>query len=282
MEGWLNGAVSAVADGEQRLQDSRVQVGMVLYRLRVDVGDGPYGEACDRIAREAGVTVRTLSTWRGLAEKHLQLPPPDDRTEKRRKRAEEERAKKAAEKAEMERLAELAKLTQEEPLPELPGGSSDTIPPPVDSTSTDPGESDERSGGIAEPRTQEDYRRLLALTRTAGPENLRTSVESKHIAQTMETLADALDAETLGALVLKWLHAAPATKLFLHVFNEREAEILVVEKTKLKPFANRMRKWADGMDPPKVPEKVEEPKRSSSFSGAAQRDVKSNLKGGKK
>lgn len=95
LEGWeADDLVAWVADtsrfigqGERLLDGARLAVGLVLWKLRQEVGDGSYGIRVGELAEQVGVSVRTLSSWRHDAEDHWKLPAPDARTAARREQA---------------------------------------------------------------------------------------------------------------------------------------------------------------------------------------------------
>lgn len=169
LEGWLSEAARTIAEAERRTEEMRLAGGLILYRLRTTLGDGAYGQAVDRIARASGVTVRTLSNWRTAAEANFQLAPPSVRTVARRERVAQETLPKRA----------------------LGRGSNVTAPPTV------PAEEKRSPAPLPQPRTQQDYRRLVSLLVTAGAETLRTSVPAGELVKAREVLRRATATEAV-------------------------------------------------------------------------------------
>lgn len=84
---WATEAGRRIAQGESLLERMRLGVGLVLWKLRQEVGDGRYGLLVAEMAEQLGYSVRTLQGWRSDAQTHHALPAPDARSAGQQKAA---------------------------------------------------------------------------------------------------------------------------------------------------------------------------------------------------
>jgi hypothetical protein len=77
---WATTAGRRIAQGESLLEQMRLCVGLVLWKLRQEAGDGRYGLLVAEMAEQLGYSVRTLQGWRSDAQAHYALPAPDARS----------------------------------------------------------------------------------------------------------------------------------------------------------------------------------------------------------
>lgn len=84
---WASDTAQFIASGERLLDSARLSVGLVLWKLRQEVGDGRYGLLVVEMAERLGYTVRTLQGWRSDAQAHFALPAPDARSAGQQKAA---------------------------------------------------------------------------------------------------------------------------------------------------------------------------------------------------
>lgn len=82
---WASDTTRFIDQGEQLLEEARLAVGLVLYKLRQEVGDGRYGLLVAEMADRVGSSVRSLQRWRLEAQEHHRLPAPDARSEGRQR-----------------------------------------------------------------------------------------------------------------------------------------------------------------------------------------------------
>lgn len=209
LEGWLPPAIAATVAAEERTNEMRASCGLVLYRLRGELGDGPYGEALDRVASASKVTVRTLTNWRRLAEKQFQLSAPTKRAAGVRKQRETAKTKQRLETVSRDAASDRkappqagkigagtddTPASEAQPTPRLgPDGSTDGVsgasPSPDGSAST---RGTQEPPPLPQPRTKEDFARLVSLIETAGPVVLSKSVARAQLMKAQRTIAEAL------------------------------------------------------------------------------------------
>lgn len=168
---WAPDAIRAVVQAEVTVEEMRIAVGLVLYRMRAVLGDGDFGHAAAELAGIAGVTFRTLLTWRDRAEAHFQLAPPSARAIVHREKARKPVTPPLP-------LASEAAAPVPTPAPApVPAPRAAPEPPPP--------------AALPQPVTQTDYRRLVGLIITAGPEALRKSVDAVELHKARRVLAEA-------------------------------------------------------------------------------------------
>lgn len=107
LDQWATTVGVAIDAHERLLEQFRLGVGLVLWKIRTLEPDGSYGIRVERMAEVTGMSTRTLSGWRRDAEDHYGLPAPDARTVGRReqiRRDAETASPPAAPKGEPERV----------------------------------------------------------------------------------------------------------------------------------------------------------------------------------
>ncbi len=170
---WLIPWAAALQTAEQRTDAIRRAVGVGLWKLREELGDGAYGRQVADLATKAGVSARTMRRWRESAEEHYGLPVPDA---SKKRREGQQRRKDAAPAIEVEATEVSAPVVEEGEEPSANSGADPGQRAPASSSSTDvqpPAHPFQTEAPDPEPAAKPKKpksRAALSLVNGSGPE----------------------------------------------------------------------------------------------------------------